>query len=89
MSDDKLENGAGADPFAAPRGRDGRAPDVFRPGAWMPMRMHRDDEEVDFVIVGTGAGGGTLACKLAEAGFSIIGLDAGPWFRPLEDFGLR
>ena len=41
----------------------------------------------DFLVVGTGAGGGgTLARRLAEAGFSVIGLDAGPWFRPLEDF---
>ena len=74
------------DPFAKPRGTNGRAPDVFRPGAWVPMRQYRDDEEVDFVIVGTGAGGGTLACRLAEHGFSVVGLDAGPWFRPLEDF---
>ena len=44
------------------------------------------DEEVDFAIVGTGAGGGTLACKLAEYGFSVVALDAGPYFRPLEDF---
>jgi choline dehydrogenase-like flavoprotein len=50
------------------------------------MRQYRDDEEVDFVIVGTGAGGATLAARLAEAGFSVVGLDAGPWFRPLEDF---
>ena len=69
------------------RGRgSGRAPDVFEPGAWMPMREYREDEAVDFVIVGTGAGGGTLACKLAEAGFSVVALDAGPYFRPLEDF---
>ena len=38
------------------------------------------------MIVGTGAGGGTLACRLAELGFSVIALDAGPFFRPLEDF---
>ncbi len=75
-----------ADPFAAPRGAGGRAPDVFRPGAWVPMRQFRDQDEVDFAIVGTGAGGATLACRLAEAGFSVLGLDAGPWFRPLEDF---
>ena len=86
MSVDRLANPHGADPFASSRGRDGRAPDIFRPGAWTPMRMHRDDEAVDFVIVGTGAGGGTLACKLAEAGFSVVAMDAGPWFRPLEDF---
>ena len=75
-----------ADPLAEPRGKDGRAPDVFRTGAWVPMRQYRKSELVDFLIVGTGAGGGTLACRLAEAGFSVVGLDAGPWFRPLEDF---
>ena len=74
------------DPLTEPRARNGRAPDVFRPGGWVPMRQFRDDEEVDFVIVGTGAGGGTLACRLAEAGFTVVALDAGPWFRPLEDF---
>lgn len=69
------------DPQAAPRARAGRAPDVFRPGAWVPMRCHRDDEEVDFVIVGTGAGGGTLACKLAEAGFSVVAMDTATGMR--------
>lgn len=68
------------------RARDGRAPDVFRPGAWVPMRCYPDEEEVDFAIVGTGAGGGTLAAKLAEAGFSVVAFDAGPFWRPLEDF---
>jgi len=68
------------------RATGGRAPDVFRPGGWVPMREYRDDEAVDFVIVGTGAGGGTLACKLAEHGFSVVALDAGPYWRPLEDF---
>jgi choline dehydrogenase-like flavoprotein len=50
------------------------------------MREHPLDEPVDFVIVGTGAGGGTLACRLAEHGFSVVALDAGPYWRPLEDF---
>ena len=56
---------------------DGRAPDVFRPGGWVPMREYPDDEQVDFAIVGTGAGGGTLACRLAELGFSVVAFDAG------------
>jgi choline dehydrogenase-like flavoprotein len=68
-----------------PRAAHGRAPDVFTPGGWVPMREY-GEEEVDFLIVGTGAGGGTLACKLAEAGFSVIAMDAGPYWRPLEDF---
>src|SRR5579884_254398 len=70
----------------APRAKDGRAPDVFRPGGWRPMRCYRDEDEVDFAIVGTGAGGGTLACTLAEAGFSTVAFDAGPFWRPLDDF---
>ena len=74
------------DPLHTPRARGGRAPDPLRHGAWMPMREYADEDEVDFAIVGTGAGGGTLACKLAEAGFSVVGLDAGPFWRPLEDF---
>jgi choline dehydrogenase-like flavoprotein len=69
-----------------PRAISGRAPDVFRVGGWVPMREYSEDDPVDFVIVGTGAGGGTLACKLAEYGFSVVALDAGPYWRPLEDF---
>ena len=75
-----------ADPSETARAADGRAPDVFHAGGWVPMRQYRDDEDVDFAIVGTGAGGGTLACKLAEYGFSVVALDAGPYWRPLEDF---
>jgi choline dehydrogenase-like flavoprotein len=70
----------------APRATGGRAPDVFAPGGWLDMREYRLDEEVDFLIIGTGAGGGTLAGKLAEHGFSVLALDAGQYFRPLEDF---
>lgn len=74
------------DPFHHPRAINGRAPDVFAEGGWIPMRHYRDEEEVDFAIVGTGAGGGTLAARLAEKGFSVVALDAGPYFRPMEDF---
>jgi choline dehydrogenase-like flavoprotein len=70
----------------SPRAKDGRAPDVFRPGGWIPMRCWRDEDEVDFAVVGTGAGGGTLAAKLAEAGCSVVAFDAGLFWRPLEDF---
>lgn len=76
------------DILTTPRACDGRAPDVFSadPEACVPMRTYADDDEVDFAIVGTGAGGGTLACKLAEAGFRVVALDAGPFWRPLTDF---
>ena len=69
-----------------PRGMNGRAPDVFERGGWVPMREYPNDEEVDFAIVGTGAGGGTLACRLAELGFKVVAFDAGAWWRPLEEF---
>ncbi|QGZ67073.1 GMC family oxidoreductase [Paraburkholderia acidisoli] len=75
-----------SDAERTPRGKSGRAPDVFRRGGWVPMHEYPLDEAVDFVIVGTGAGGATLACKLAEAGFSVVAFDAGAWWRPLEEF---
>jgi choline dehydrogenase-like flavoprotein len=68
-----------------PRAIGGRAPDVFRSEGWVPMRSYGDDE-VDFAIVGTGAGGGTLAYKLSSAGFRVVAFDAGPFWRPLDDF---
>lgn len=87
MSDDLMPDPLTPDdPMEVPRARNGRAPDVFREGGWVPMREHPDAEAVDFAIVGTGAGGGTLACRLAEAGFSVVAFDAGPYWRPLEDF---
>jgi len=68
-----------------PRALGGRAPDVFARGGWQPMREH-DDDAVDFAIVGAGAGGATLACALAKKRFSVVCFDAGPYWRPLEDF---
>jgi len=50
------------------------------------MREYPQNEVVDFAIVGTGAGGGTLACRLAELGFKVVAFDAGAWWRPLEEF---
>jgi choline dehydrogenase-like flavoprotein len=50
------------------------------------MRCYSDDEVVDFAVIGTGAGGGTLSYKLAVAGFRVVAFEAGPFWRPLEDF---
>jgi choline dehydrogenase-like flavoprotein len=74
------------DALHVPRGKNGRAPDPLRVDGWMPMRQYSESELVDFAIVGTGAGGGTLACRLAEHGFSVVAFDAGAWWRPLQEF---
>lgn len=41
--------------------------------------------EVDVVIVGSGAGGGPMALRLAEAGASVVVLEKGRWMKR-EDF---
>ncbi len=43
------------------------------------MREYRPQDEVDFCIVGTGAGGGVMAQRLARYGFSVVALEAGQW----------
>ena len=43
-----------------------------------------DDRHYDIIIIGTGAGGGTLAGKLAPTGKQILILERGD-FMPLEE----
>ncbi|HEX6972654.1 MAG TPA: GMC family oxidoreductase [Limnochordia bacterium] len=43
-------------------------------------------EEVDFCIVGAGAAGGVLAQRLAQAGLSVVVIEAGPFWDPATDF---
>ncbi len=50
------------------------------------MRRFQERDEVDFVVVGSGAAGGVIAKELATAGFSVVVLEQGPWRRN-EDFG--
>ena len=50
------------------------------------MRRYADEDEVDLVIVGLGAGGGTLMQRLARAGWRVVGLDAGPFWDPDVDW---
>lgn len=50
------------------------------------MRRYGDSEPVDMVIVGAGAGGATLAQRLARRGWRIVVLEAGPFWDPDSDW---
>jgi choline dehydrogenase-like flavoprotein len=46
--------------------------------------MHAFEDEADYVVVGTGAGGATAARVLTEAGRSVVLLEEGPRLDPLK-----
>jgi choline dehydrogenase-like flavoprotein len=52
----------------------------------VPMRRFKDDEEVDYAIVGVGSAGGVLLQRLARAGFNVVGLEAGPFWDTERDW---
>ena len=43
------------------------------------MKQYRPQEEVDFVVIGSGAAGGIMAKQLSVAGFSVVVLEQGGW----------
>jgi choline dehydrogenase-like flavoprotein len=43
------------------------------------MRQYTPNTEVDFVVIGSGAGGGIMAKQLSQAGFSVVVLEQGGW----------
>ena len=46
------------------------------------LARYQESEEVDFVIIGSGAAGGVMARELSEAGFRVVVLEQGPYLRP-------
>lgn len=42
----------------------------------------------DVIVIGSGAGGAACAWALASGGASVLVLEAGPWYRPEEDYPL-
>lgn len=51
-----------------------------------PQRRFRDNEELDYVIVGVGSAGGVLLQRLARAGFKVTGFEAGPFWDTERDW---
>jgi choline dehydrogenase-like flavoprotein len=51
-----------------------------------PMHRYSENELVDYLVVGIGSAGGVLIQRLARAGFSVIGLEAGPFWDTERDW---
>ncbi len=49
-----------------------------------PQVKYKPSEEVDFVIIGSGAAGGILAKQLSTSGLKVVVLEQGPWIDPSE-----
>ena len=50
------------------------------------MRRFRDEDEVDYCVVGVGSAGGVLLQRLAKAGFNVLGIEAGPFWDTERDW---
>jgi choline dehydrogenase-like flavoprotein len=50
------------------------------------MARYADEYAVDLAIVGAGAGGATLAQRLARRGWKVVVLESGPFWDPDADF---
>jgi choline dehydrogenase-like flavoprotein len=50
------------------------------------MASYADDDEVDLLVIGAGAGGCTLAQRLARRGWRIVVLESGPFWDPDRDW---
>lgn len=48
------------------------------------MRRYAEADEVDAVVIGTGAGGAPILARLAQAGLSVVALEAGRHWQPTE-----
>ena len=50
------------------------------------MRRFSEGDKVDAVVIGTGAGGAPVLARLAQAGLSVVALEAGRYWDPGRDF---
>ena len=52
----------------------------------LKLQNSKLDDEVDVVVIGTGAGGAPLLARLAAAGMQVVALEAGRFWQPQRDF---
>jgi choline dehydrogenase-like flavoprotein len=50
----------------------------------LPVRLSRNGDRADVLIIGAGAGGSVAARHLAEAGFKVVCLEQGRWENPSD-----
>jgi choline dehydrogenase-like flavoprotein len=58
----------------------------MKPSMAEGMRAFHINETVDVVVIGTGAGAAPAMAKLAEAGLSVVALEAGRWWNPPKEY---
>ena len=54
---------------------------IPRKAATMASVKFRTSDEVDFLVIGSGAAGGVMAKELTTAGFRVVVLEQGPYLR--------
>ncbi len=75
------------EPLGGPFGPPPEGEHWLGPNQRLPrMRRHPEGEVVDCVIVGVGAAGGVLLQRLARAGWSVVGIEAGPLWDTERDW---
>lgn len=50
------------------------------------MQKYSNNEIVDAVVIGTGAGGAPIIARLAKAGLKVVVLEAGKFWKPAQEF---
>ncbi len=55
---------------------------TIAPASLGAMKRFEPGDEVDAIVIGTGAGGGPLLARLASKGLKVVALEAGKWHDP-------